>query len=84
MAESKVADRLSWLVGKDVTVRCIDSESASGLWEFSAVYRDTLPMGREYFLVFSLPSNPPATRMIRASSVVELRTSETYPAAGGA
>jgi hypothetical protein len=70
MAESKVAERLTWLVGKRVSVRVSYAESGQTAGEeFVGIYRDVLPLGREYFFVFEWNNTE---RIIRTTSVVEL------------
>ena len=67
---SKVADRIAFLVGHHVTVRVTYAESSGiGGETFNAIYRDTLPMGREYFFVFEVSGK---ARLVRTTAVVEV------------
>ena len=68
---SKVAERLTWLEGQSVTVRvCYAEIGQLGGEVFDAIYRDTLPLGREYFFVFEVDG---LSRLVRTPSVVEVR-----------
>jgi len=67
---SKVSERLGWLQGKKVSVRICYSEIGQlGGESFVALYEDTVPLGREYFFVFSVSGK---RRLVRTSSVVEI------------
>lgn len=71
MAESKVSERLEWLIGERVAVKVAYSELGQVSSDaFDGVYVDTVPMGREYFFVFEVDG---ARRLLRTSSVVEVR-----------
>lgn len=76
---SKVSERLGWMVGSTVIVRVAYAELGQLSPEtFTAVYQDTLPLGREYFFVFSVGNHQ---RLIRTSAVVEITT--VFPDEGG-
>lgn len=67
---SKVGERLAWLQGRIVEVRVAYAEIGQlGGETFRAVYEDTVPLGREYFFVFSVAGR---RRLIRTSTVVEI------------
>jgi hypothetical protein len=69
-SSNRIADRLAWLQGKRVTVRVSYADSGQlSAEEFVGIYRDVVPMGREYFFVFEWNNTE---RLIRTSSVVEI------------
>ena len=68
--QSKVSERIEWLEGSKVTVRLAYAEIGQVNGEsFEAVYMTTVPLGREYFFVFSISGK---RRLIRCSSVIEV------------
>lgn len=71
-AGSKVGERLDWLRGQMVTVRVVYAELGQvGGDTFTAIYEDTVPLGREYFFIFNASGQ---RRLIRTTSVVEIAT----------
>lgn len=67
---NKVGERVSFLVGRKVCVRVAYGELGQlGSEEFTATYKDTYPMGREYFFCFVCGGRH---KLVRASSVVEI------------
>ncbi len=72
--QSKLGERLEWLIGKKVTVRVAYAEIGQlGGETFHAVYEDVVPLGREYFFVFNVAGK---RRLCRTSSVVEIAERE--------
>lgn len=71
---SKVSERLAWLDGRHVSVRVTYAEIGQlGGEQFNAIYRDVVPLGREYFFVFEVAGR---RRLIRTGSVVEIIETE--------
>jgi len=69
-ASSKVGERLMWLSGKKVRVKMNYSELGQlGSEEFTATYKDTYPLGREYFFSFEVGGK---SRIVRTTAIVEM------------
>lgn len=67
---SKVGERLAWLQGSKVDVRlCYAEIGQLGGEIFTAVYEDTVPLGREYFFIFNVAGRH---RLVRTTSVIEI------------
>jgi hypothetical protein len=70
--QSKVSERLDWLRGHKVLVRVTYAEIGQvGGERFKAVYEDTVPLGRQYFFVFSIAGR---RRLVSTTAVVEIET----------
>jgi hypothetical protein len=69
-ASSKVGERMMWLSGSKVRVRLAYAELGQlGSEEFVATYKDTYPLGREYFFSFEVGGK---ARIVRTTAVVEM------------
>jgi hypothetical protein len=68
--QSRVGERVEFLQGKKVRLRVAYAEIGQlGGETFDAIFRDCIPLGREYFFVLEVSN---ATRMIRTSAVIEI------------
>lgn len=68
--QSRVGERVEFLAGRKVRVRvCYAEIGQMGGEVFDAIFIDCVPLGREYFFVFSISQ---ARRLVKTSSVVEI------------
>ena len=73
--QTSVSERLAWwLEGAHCLVRVAYAEIGQvGGEQFHAIYRDVVPLGREYFFVFEVAGR---RRLVRTSSVVEIAATD--------
>lgn len=68
--QSRVGERVEFLQGKIVRVRVAYAEIGQlGGELFDALFRDCIPLGREYFFVLEVSGK---SRLVRTSAVIEL------------